>query len=72
MKENRSESSQGGCGSEGLREVRGGEVEQMLLGGLEIRELERAEAGDVQCEVVFARLGGVEEAAGGDGVEGGE
>jgi hypothetical protein len=42
------------------------------LGRFEVGKLECAEAGDVQRQMVFARLGGVEEAAGGDGVEGGE
>ena len=44
----------------------------MLGGWFKVGIFERAEAGDVQRQMVFARLGGVEEAAGGNGMEGGE
>jgi len=55
-----------------LAKAGGGEVETVALVGGEVSVFERAEAGQVEGEPVFARLGGVEEAAGGDGVEGGK
>jgi len=58
--------------SQRLGHVRRGEVEDVLLERLKVDVFERAEAGHVERQMVLARLGGVEEAARGDGVEGGE
>lgn len=55
-----------------LAEVRGGEVEQMSGRGLQVVELERADAGQTQSQLVFPGLRRVGETVSGDSVERGE